>query len=388
METNFEIIAKTFFGLEDVLAKELKDIGAKNIEIKNRAVGFFGDLEMLYKANLHLRTAIKILMPIAKFKVYDAETLYENVKKIEWDKYLRLENTFSVDASVFSVFKHTGYPALKTKDAIVDYFREKFNERPSVDTSSPDMKINLYINKNDATISLDTSGEPLFKRNYRKDNVITSLNEVLAAGMILLSDWNAQGNFIDFMCGSGTLLIEAAMIAHKVPPNIFRESFSFEKWKNFNPEIWENVLDETLDIKISKSDFKDKILGGDISGNAIEISKKNINNTIFKNYIDLRTTSFTEMKIPEGGGTIIIDPPYDERFKEKNVEVLYQKIGDFLKQNCMNYDVWILSGNRDAIKKIGLRKAKTMTLFNGSLECKFLKYEIYKGSKKKKNNLL
>ena len=384
MKENFEMVAKTFFGLEEVLANELKGIGATNIEIQNRAVSFYGDLALMYKANLHLRTALNVLLPIAKFKVFDAETLYENTKKIEWDKYLDINNTFSVNVVSSSVFKHTGFAALKTKDAIVDFFREKVNERPSVDTVFPDIKINVYVYRDDCTISLDTSGEPLFKRGYRESGSTAPLNEVLAAGMILLSGWEKDGNFIDFMCGSGTLPIEAAMIAHNIPPNIFRNEFSFERWKNFDADIWEEILDETSDIKLSESTFDFQIMGSDISKVRIGVSKENLNRTILRNYISFKANHFEKMTMPKGKGIIIINPPYDERLKERSIEFLYERIGDYLKKNCENYDVWILSGNTDAIKRIGLRTSRKLTLFNGGIECKFLKYEMYKGSKKEK----
>ncbi|MEA3316600.1 MAG: THUMP domain-containing protein, partial [Bacteroidota bacterium] len=215
------MIAKTFKGLENVLAKELELLNATDIEILNRAVSFSGNKELLYKANFHLRTALKILVPIKKFKANNEHELYKEVKKIRWAKYLELEGTFAVDSVVNSeIFTHSKYVAYKVKDAIVDQYRENFNIRPSVNTKNPSLQINIHISENNCSLSIDSSGESLHKRGYRLKATEAPLNEVLAAGMIYMSEWDKKSTFVDPMCGSGTLLIEAALIANNIPPGL------------------------------------------------------------------------------------------------------------------------------------------------------------------------
>ena len=382
-----ELLAKTLYGLEEVLAKELQNLGAEKIAILKRAVSFTGDKKLLYQANLHLRTALKILMPIHSFKINATPDLYKGVQKINWSKYMNVDDTLTVDPVVNSqIFNHSGFVALKTKDAIVDQFRQKFNQRPSVDTQHPKLRINVHISNNKCTISIDSSGESLNKRGYRSRGSIAPMNEVLAAGMILLTEWNRTGLFIDPMCGSGTILIEAAMLAYNIAPGIIRKEFAFEHWQDFDSSLWQKVLEEAKQQQISPHKSNCKIIGGDSSRRAIDIAKENILNSTLNKVISIKSIAF-EKHLPDASkGIIVTNPPYGERLKTDNINAFYKTIGDNLKQNFKGFEAWILSSNKEAIKKIGLRPSKKTILFNGALECKLLKYDLYAGSKKKIKN--
>jgi len=378
---NFEMTAKTFFGLENVLADELKNIGAKQIVIHNRAVSFFGNQETMYKANYCLRTALRILKPILKFRTNSPKTLYRVVKNYEWEKLFSLNETFAIDTVVKSeYFKHSKFVALKVKDAIVDRFREKFSDRPSVDVDNPVIRINVHIFNNSCTISLDSSGDSLHKRGYRTAKTPAPLNEVLAAGMILLSEWNKNSEFIDGMCGSGTLPIEAAWIALNIPPGFLRDNYGFTKWKDFDLNLWRKVK---ASVKI-KSVLDFKIVASDKSPSAIEAAARNIKSAKLLKHIKLEKKDFSEQKSLAGKGIIILNPPYGERLRENNINLLYSEIGDSFKNHFPGFTAWVFSANKDAIKNIGLKTSKRLTLFNGALECKFHKYELYSGSKKKR----
>ena len=379
-----DLIAKTFFGLEKVLADELTAIGADNVKISNRAVTFSGNKEILYKANFHLRTAISILQPIKTFKASNEEELYSQVQKIDWSNYFSLKQTFAIEPTVYSpIFKHAQYASLKTKDAIVDQFREKTGKRPFVDPETPDVLINLHISDTTCTLSLNSSGEPLFKRGYRSATQEAPLNEVLAAGLILLSEWNPKDNFIDLMCGSGTLVIEAALIANKIPPGIFRRSFGFEKWPDFDNELFNKISSEDEGEKVDTGKLG-KIIGVDISPKAISIARNNIKNASLHNSIELDICDFNEYKPTVDSGMILTNPPYGERLKKDDINLFYEELGNTFKKQFRNFDAWIISANIEAIKSIGLHASKKIKLKNASLECSFNKYEIYEGSKKKK----
>lgn len=380
---NFQMFAKTFRGLEDVLAKELEDLGASKVRKNNRMVEFVGDKMLMYKANFHLRTALRILKPIAEFKVKDEDELYSSIQSIDWTKIFSLSATFAVDSVVHSdFFSHSKYVALKVKDAIVDQFRDKFGKRPNVDTNNSDIRINVHISNNQCTISLDSSGESLHKRGYRIKTTKAPLNEVLAAGMILLSGWDKKSTFIDPMCGSGTLLIEAAMIANKIPPGIYREKFGFETWNDFDEELFEDILDEDSDVE----DTEINVLGSDVSEIAIRFAKQNIANASLSKKINLLIKPIEGYNPPESDkGVIVTNPPYGERIKKNEINGFYKVLGDTFKSSFKGYTIWIISNNFEAIKHVGLHPTKKMTLFNGPLECKFLEYKIYEGSKKVKN---
>tara|TARA_Y100000813_G_scaffold71386_1_gene50566 strand:+ start:896 stop:2053 length:1158 start_codon:yes stop_codon:yes gene_type:complete len=379
-EKNFYMLAKTMYGLEEILADELKNLGAQNIKIQNRAVSFKGDTGFMYKANLNLRTCLRILKPIQTFQAHNEKELYKNILKIDWEKYLTTESTFATHATTNSeVFNHSKYASLLVKDGIADYFRNKYDKRPNVDPENPDLTINLHINKHTCTVSLDSSGESLHKRGYKLDTIIAPMNEVLASGLILLSGWNKQDNFHDPMCGSGTLLIEAAMIAYNIPANIFRNKFGFESWKDFDSELFEKIKDVSLNKEV---DFKGTITGGDNFQKAIRISRKNIENALMFENIKVKNEDFFETSIKENS-FVIFNPPYGERI-ELGINEFYEKVGDSLKNNYKNCTVWIISSDLENMKMIGLKPTKKINLMNANLKCSFREFKIYVGSKKSK----
>lgn len=380
MENELKIIAKTSFGLEDVLIEELEQLGVTKFEKGIRAVTFYGNKEMLYKANLWLRTASRLIVPFKEFTIKNDTDLYQKMKSIEWETIFDVNQTMAIDSTVFSpIFNHTKYAAFKAKDGVVDRFRDQFNKRPNIDTDSPDIRINLHIAANNkCTVSLDSSGDPLFKRGYRDSRSIAPMKEDLAAGLILLSGWDKKSNFIDLFCGSGTLLIEAAMIACKIPPNINRGVFGFMNWKTFDEPLFDKVVDEALDEEM---DFPHKIIGIDNDSRVMGMSRANIEAAGLTNKIELHKRDFNEFEAPEEKGIIVSNPPYGERIGE-NVDELYKTFGDNLKAKYDGWNAWIISSNMGAFKKVGLRPSRKIKLFNGSLECRFMKYEMYRGTKK------
>lgn len=378
----FDLIAKTLAGLEEVLANELKQIGAKEIKILTRAVGFKGDKEIMYKANYLCRTAIKILKPFTNFIIRNEDELYREIKKIEWWNYLDVDGTLAIDCTLSaSEITHSKYAALKAKDAIVDKFRDKFDKRPSVDIIDPDLRVNIHIFKENCSLSFDSSGVSLHKRGYRKATDIAPINELLAAGMILLSGWKKDCNFIDPMCGSGTILIEAALIANNIPSGFYRKTFAFEHWKDFDNELFSKVK---TDASLNITEYEHRIIGSDKSAKAIKIANENIKNAKLHKDIELRNIAFEDFIPPSGGGIIISNPPYGERIKVRDIIDLYSLIGDSLKKKFAGFNAWILSSDNRALKKVGLRTSKKIPLYNAKLECKYVKFEIYKGSLKRK----
>jgi putative N6-adenine-specific DNA methylase len=378
-EQVFEMVAKTLFGLEEILAEELITLGANDVQIGRRMVSFTGDKEMMYKANFYCRTALRILKPIYSFKAKDADTVYQKAKEVQWDDYLSLDSTFSIDPVVNSEdFKHSKFVAYKTKDAIADYFTEKYGKRPSVRVNNPDIYISIHISHNDCTLSIDSSGESLHKRGYRIEQTEAPLNEVLAAGMILKTGWKGDSNFVDPMCGSGTLLIEAAMIALNIAPGIHRRSFAFEKWRDFDADLFERIYND----ESGEREFTFKCYGSDISPVAIDVATKNIRNTGLSKYIELKTIPFqqyTEAPLP---GIMVTNPPYGERISSRDLMGLYNMIGERMKHAFTGYDVWILSYKDECFQQIALRPKKRFTLMNGSLECEYRCYEMFDGKNK------
>jgi putative N6-adenine-specific DNA methylase len=373
------MVAKTQFGLEEVLATELKNLGATNVQAHNRAVSFEGDKAILYKANLHLRTALKVLIPIERFNARNERDLYEEVRRIEWDQYLDVDGTLAIHASVKSdYFNHSQYISQKTKDAIVDGFRDKYGRRPSVDLTSPDLSLDIHIYKDEVTIALDSSAESLHRRGYRGENTLAPINEVTAAGMVLLTGWDGKGNFVDPMCGSGTLLIEAALYAKNVPPNLLRKQFGFERWKDFDANLWKQVKAEAIaNIREADGIF----LGSDKTFKAIDIARGNVERAGLDEDVRLSNKRFEETMPPAGGGLMIMNPPYGERLPLEEISEFYKMIGDKMKKDFKGYTAWIISSNKEAMKKIGLAASKRLTLFNGALECKYHKFELYDGTR-------
>ena len=364
---NFYMLAKTMFGLEEVLAEELRKLGAQNIKPMNRAVSFKGDKGFMYKANLNLRTALRILKPIAHFQAHDEKELYKKLCEIDWTAIFDLNATFATHATTHSeIFTHSKYASLVMKDAIADTFRNKFDKRPNVDPEMPDVSINLHIAKHTCTVSLDSSGDSLHKRGYKSDAVTAPMNEVLAAGLILLSDWNKISNFHDPMCGSGTILIEAALIAYNIPPNIFRERFGFEGWKDFDPKLWETIKEASLD---KETNYYGKITGSDNFQKAVRISRTNIDNALMHDNIKVTNSDFFETEIAPGT-FVMFNPPYGERI-DLGVNDFYEKVGTTLKHNYQGCTIWLISSDIENMKLIGLKPNHKIKVMNGELECSF-----------------
>ncbi len=376
----FPAVAKTMAGLEEILADELNDLGVSNIEILNRAVSFDCTQKQLYAANYLSRTALRILKPIASFTIATEQDFYDELIKISWEKIFTFRNTIAVDATVLSsVFTHSQYVALRCKDAIVDRFRNKYHQRPSVDTQFPDVRINIHLSNNECQVSLDSSGASLHKRGYRKSVSEAPISEVLAAGMILLSGWDRKTDFMDFMCGSGTLTIEAAMIASNIPAAYYREYFGFMKWKDFNEELFEEIKNEAVENIVEP---ECNIYGSDISENAIQIASHNIRNAKLHKDIQLEVKDFAEQRPKNEKCFIVCNPPYGERIQPDDIIKLYKSIGDTLKQNFVGCEAWIISSAYQALKFVGLKPSSKINLFNGPLECRFVKFEMYEGSRK------
>ncbi|WP_157209099.1 THUMP domain-containing class I SAM-dependent RNA methyltransferase [Mariniflexile maritimum] len=382
MEENFNMVAKTLFGFEDLLANELTQLGAQQVKTGVRSVAFVGDKGFMYKANLGLRTAIKILKPIHAFSVKNEHDLYKNLYEMDWAKYVKPTGTIAVDATIHSeLFTNSLYIAQKTKDAIVDKFRDTSGERPNVDLKFPDLKINVHIDRQQCTISLDSSGDSLHKRGYKLTTNIAPMNEVLAAGLIMLSGWDGQSDFMDPMCGSGTLLIEAAMIACNIPPNLMRKEFAFERWQDWDVDLFEKIEASLLG---KTRDFHHKIVGYDKAPSAVAKAIENVKNAQLDDFIEVKHEDF--FKTQKGGDAklhMVFNPPYGERLNI-DMQEFYKNIGDTLKQSYPNTDAWFITSNLDALKHVGLRPSRKIQLFNAKLEARFVKYVMYEGSKKGK----
>ncbi len=379
MKENFEMVAKTFHGLEDVLAEELIALGANDVEIGRRAVSFTGDKELLYKANLHCRTALRILKPIYTFKAESTDEVYVKIKEFNWEKYIELNQTFSIDAVVYSeTFKHSKFLTYRVKDGIVDYFNEKFAKRPSVRLMNPDIALNVHVAENRCSISLDSSGESLHKRGYRLEQTEAPLSEVLAAGMILKTGWRGESPLVDPMCGSGTILIEAAMIALNIPPGIHRKEFAFEKWPDFDEELFDRLYNDDSHEK----EFNFKVYGSDVSPNAISIAEANIKRAGLAKYIEVKVQPFQQITNPPENGILVTNPPYGERISTRDLLGLYEMIGERLKHAFQGYSAWILSYREECFDKIGLKPIRRFSLMNGALECEYRRYDIFGGKYK------
>ena len=380
MDNNFKIVAKTFYGMEEVLAKELLDLGAQSVEIGNRIVTFMGDKGFIYKANLCLHSALKILKPIYEFKANSNEDLYNKLYNYNWNYYMNESNTFVFD-SVLSgnIFTHSLFVSQKAKDALVDKFRDEKKNRPDVDLKHPDFRFHLHISNNTCSLLLDSSGESLHKRGYRVSTNIAPINEVLAAGIIKLSGWDKSCDFLDPMCGSGTFLIEAAMMASNIPANINRDEFAFEKWPDWDLDLFELIQNSQLK-KVKELDIK--VFGYDKSPSAIMKAKQNINQASLSDFISVDQINFYETsKASNEKLHLVTNPPYGERLKG-NIQELYKNIGDTLKTKYSNTDAWFISSNLDAMKYVGLRPSRKIKLFNGKLESRLFYFPIYSGTKK------
>ena len=376
-EDKFRMVAKTFEGLEDVLRDELIEIGAENVEMGNRMVSFEGDLAMLYKANLCCRTALRILKPIVMFTASSTDELYDYLRDLDWEQFMDSKTTFSVDSTVFGDdFTHSKFVTYRVKDAIVDHFRDKEGYRPSIRLEGADLQLNVHIAGDRVTVSLDSSGEPLFKRGYRVEQTEAPINEVLAAGIILKTGWRGDSDFLDPMCGSGTFLIEAALIAANINPGIYRESFAFEKWKDFDKDLFEEIYNDDS----AEREFSYKIFGGDIDPDAIAVARKNIKSARVEEMVELSCRPLTDWKADTSEGILVTNPPYGERLRPNNLDNLYKEIGSTLKNNFQGWHAWIIGYHEDQLKEIGLKPSVKIPLNNGKLECSLREYVMFDGA--------
>jgi len=377
----YKLIAKTFAGLEDVLAKEVKKLGGKNVRRAKRAVFYEGDLEMIYKSNYHLRTALRVLKEIEYFEFKNVDQFYLKCKTIDWSKYFSVDDTFRIDSVIVNSrdFKNSMYASLRVKDAIADRFREKSGKRPDVNTENPDLIINVHIFENSCTLSIDSSGESLHKRGYRIKQGDAPLSEVLAAGMIYLAGWYGNSDFMDPMCGSGTLAIEAAMIAQDIPAAKFRKDFAFQNWNDFDQELWDRVT-----APQPKREFRHTIYASDISAGNLLNAQTNARRALVFNKIKFQKADFRDLQCEFENGTIISNPPYGERLVEADLDGLYQMIGERFKHQYTNSEAWILSAAHDSMKQIGLKPNAKIDLMNGALNCRFNQYKLFKGKIKEK----
>ena len=376
MTQEFEMLAKTFMGLEPVLAKELTQLGANNVKAGRRMVSFTGDKELLYRANFQLHTAIRVLKPIKHFRALSADDVYEGVKDIDWTQYLSLEKTFAVDSVVFSdEFRHSKFVAYKVKDAIVDQFREATGKRPNISISNPDIRLHIHIAEDQCTLSLDSSGESLHRRGYRQESVEAPLNEVLAAGMILMTGWHGETDFIDPMCGSGTLLVEAALIARNMAPGLFRKEYAFEKWPDFDAELFDRIYNDDS----QEREFQHHIYGYDVDVKAVNTARLNVKAAGLSSDITVTEQDFKDFQQPKEKSIMVCNPPYGERISTPDLLGTYRMIGERLKHQFMGNDAWILSYREECFEQIGLKPSIKIPLFNGSLECEFRKYQMFDG---------
>ena len=368
--------AKTLRGLEPLLARELETLGAERIEEQNRGVNFYGGRSLMYKVNLASRLALRVLVPIMRFEASDSETLYRRVKRFDWSQYLDNRMTFAIDPVVHSPhFRNSQFAGLKVKDAIADRFRELTNLRPSVNREQPDLLINLHISGRWVTVSLDSSGGSLHKRGYRTGQLEAPLNEVLAAGMIIATGWQGDTPFLDPMCGSGTLAIEAALIAAEIPPGIFRKQYGFENWKDFDRELLEHVARSISPEK----EVNVPVMARDSDPRAVELTRQHIRQMDMAGMVNVEEMDFASSPEMEGA-TIVINPPYGERLRSEDMDALYSMIGTTLKHKFPGSDAWILTSSRNALKKVGLKPASRQVLYNGSLECTYANYKTFKGN--------
>lgn len=374
------LLAKTFKGLEEVLADELRELGATDVKVQRRAVRFQGDRALLYRANLNLRTASRVLMPVLTFEATDADEVYEQAKQVDWSQWMTVRTTFTIDSTVYSEqFRHSKYVTYRVKDAIADYWTEREGKRPNVNLTDPDLYVNVHIADRQVTLSLDSSGESLHKRGYRVAQTEAPLNEALAAGMLLLAGWKGQSDFYDFMCGSGTLLIEAALIAQNIGPGIFRKSFAFEKWRDFDRDLFEEIYNDDS----RERPFNHHIYGSDAGYYAVQQALKNVREAGMQRFIDVRQIRMQELRdLHTEGALVVVNPPYGERLsRDKDVLRLYEDIGKCLKFQFTGATAWVLSSNEEALKCIGLKPSQRLHLLNGELDCRFNKYELFSGTR-------
>lgn len=374
-----KMIAKTFEGFEEILARELRDLGAEDIDLIKRGIQFTGDKKLLYLANYNCRTALRILVPLASFRAATEDMLYDGVRAIPWEKFLDFRGKFAIDSVVsYSPFKHTGFVSLKAKDAIADRFRDKFGKRPDVDNTNPDLRVNVHIFREECTVSIDSSGASLHLRGYRRVQSEAPMNEVLAAGLLLLSGWDGKTPLVDPMCGSGTILIEAALLAGNVPSGYYRGLFGFERWKDFDRRLWERVkreCEEAITEPVAP------IRGYDRDERAVRASQANIDEAGVEQFVKVDQADFITSAPPFPNGFMLTNPPYGERIKVEDLKKFYQDLGDVLKQKYAGYTAWMLGSDEESLKFVGLRPSRRIRVMNGPLECRLVRFDMYEGKK-------
>lgn len=376
MTDKFDMVAKTFLGLEGVLADELRNLGADDVAEGNRVVYFKGDKEMLYRANFACRTAVRVLKPFLTLRSNSADDLYEQLKSFDWEQLMTVKTTFAIDATVYSEnFNNSRFVTYRVKDAIADFFNEKYGKRPSIRIDNPEIRFDVHISGREVTLSLDSSGDPLFKRGWRVAQTDAPINEVLAAGIILLSGWKGETDLVDPMCGSGTFLIEAALIAANIAPGVYRESFAFQQWPDYDAELFDKIYNDDS----GEREFTHKIYGSDIEGKAIAIARANVKNAGLNKYIELERRDINEINEVPAGGTLISNPPYGERLNVEDIETLYSDLGFKFKHTFQGYNVWLICFNEELYHKVGLKPSVRYKLNNGGLDCELLQYVIFDG---------
>lgn len=376
MQESFELIAKTFQGLEEVLAQELIELGANDVQIGRRMVSFSGNQEMMYRANFCLRTAVRILKPISHFRARNADEVYKAVKEIEWKDILDLDTSFVVDTTVYSTeFRNSKFVAYKVKDAIVDYFMEREGKRPNISVANPDLRLNIHIAEDNCTLSLDSSGESLHLRGYRTATVEAPINEVLAAALIKMSGWKFDCDLIDPFCGSGTILVEAALMARNIYPGVFRQKFGFENWKDFNPELLSSIFEDDSNERT----FEHRIVGSDINLRAVEAALANAKAAGVADLITVEQREIRDFKKPEMPAVLITNPPYGERLRPEDLSDIYRTLGEKLKREFQGGEAWIISSREELFDSMRLRPSFKVPLQNGSLDCELRKYVTFEG---------
>jgi putative N6-adenine-specific DNA methylase len=377
---DFEMKVTTFFGLEEVLARELQQLGGRDVQVFKRGASVTGDIGFLYKLNLCLHSALKVLVPITKFEANSEKELYENIKKIHWEKFISFTDSIMIESVLNSdLFTHSLYVSQKVKDGIADRFRENAGKRPDVDLVHPSFKLYVHIYKNEVNVHLDSSGEPLYKRGYRSDIGVAPMKEVLAAGLVKLSGWEPHHLLVDGMCGAGTIAIEAALWANNIPPGYYRQDYTFMKWRNFDEKLYETIYEGAIS-KIKESQVE--IIANEMDEKMFRKVQKNVRNAKVDDAVKCNHQSFFDLKVERKGGVVILNPPYNERMPIAETEKLYKEIGDKLKKDFQSYVAWIITSSPEGLKSIGLRPSRKIQVYNGQLDCRFLKYELYEGTKK------
>lgn len=383
MAKSYRFFATTSKAMEPLLAQELEALGVQSIKTTVAGVYFQGSFESAYRVCLWSRIANRVLFPIKEFDAHTPEHLYEAVRSIHWLDHLDQKGTLAVDfATNHSAISHSQFGAQKVKDAVVDQLREKTGERPSVNIRTPDVRINVYLNRNRAVLSVDLSGESLHRRGYRQQGNEAPLKENLAAAILAISDWQkvaTPGNaFLDPMCGSGTLPIEAAMIASKRAPGLIRNYFGFLKWKKFEPQNWSDLKKEAQELEIKEPKKLPKIVGYDRDSRAVTISLENIERAGLRGRLHIEKKDLSTCDRIADSGVLAVNPPYGERLGEvEELRPLYRELGDLFKKKFKGWNAFVFTGSPDLAKEVGLKADRRHVLFNGAIECRLLQFSIY-----------